>query len=106
MKTAIRVSAVALVVVMLAMVLASCGGLSGTYKSEEVFGAYTTYEFTGNNVKVTVHAGILGSESEEGTYKIDGDIITFTFDDESKDFSFEKTEDGIKIAGVEYKKQK
>ena len=81
MKTKI-LSLVLLTTLVLTM-LASCGAkLSGTYKSTEVFGSYTAYEFSGSKVTVKVFvAGELAAEVE-GKYKISGDEITFEFEDE------------------------
>ncbi len=110
MKKSVKIIALALVAVMLCMALVSCGKkLSGTY-SAEFAGTGVTYEFKGSKVTVSVKA--LGAEvtDVEGKYSIDGDKITFEFDDEKGDvesgtFDFEKTEDGIKIGLVEYKKK-
>ncbi len=120
MKKTVRIVAVVMAVLMVTLVLASCGAtLSGTY-SAEVFGTGKTFEFKGN--KVTVTYKVVGFESDpiEGTYKIEDNKITFDFVDESdvenkdlKDFlgelkgsqSFEKGDDYIKIGGVKYEKK-
>lgn len=111
MKKSIRVLALVMALTMVLFVFASCGKkLSGKY-SAEVLGTGATYEFKGSKVTITVKA--LGSSvlEVEGTYKIDDDKITFTFesDDEDADkyngtFDFEEKEDSIKIGLVEYKK--
>ena len=93
----------------LVFVLVSCGTkLSGTYVNEGLLGD-TTYEFKGNKVTITIGT-VLGDVTYSGKYKIAKDKITFTFEDEkaadySKSHSFEKTEDGIKISGLSYKKK-
>ena len=101
------------------MTLASCGKmLSGTYSAKtELFGqsVETSYTFKGNKVIAEVKATVLGNvetESKEGKYSIDGDEITFTFEEDGEEktetYTFEKGEDGdtkfIKIAGVQYNK--
>jgi len=110
MKKLTKVLALAIVVAMACLALASCGGLSGKYKLDALVGG-ATYEFKGN--KVTITAEVLGFEkSFEGKYKLvkDGDAqkIEFTFENsDAKEyactFSFEKGEDYIKIGGVRYK---
>ena len=120
MKTTLRITAVALVVLMLAMALASCGNtLSGTYANkEELFGVETgTYlDFRGNKVVMTAIVAGQKMVELEGTYKIDGDKIFFEFDagdskyaeyfdDLSGEARFEKGDDYIKIDGIKYEKQ-
>lgn len=113
MKKLTKVLALAIVVAMACLALASCGGLSGKYKADALGLAGATYEFKGNKVTITVEAigGILET-SFEGKYKLvkDGDAqkIEFTFEDSeaekySGSFSFEKGEDFIKIGGIKYK---
>ena len=53
MKNVIRVTAVALVIVMLAATLASCGGLSGTYETG-LLGQTVAYEFKGSKVTIKI----------------------------------------------------
>ena len=116
MKNIVRIAAVALVIVMLAATLASCGGLSGTYETG-LLGQTVAYEFKGSKVTITVKAlGTVVAEVE-GKYSIDDDKITFEFESEdSKEsdkvktyngtFDFEETDDGdIKIGIITYKKQ-
>ena len=110
MKKLTKVIALAVVVAMACLALASCGGLSGKYELDALVGS-KTYEFKGN--KVTITAEVVGFEKTfEGKYKIvkDGDEqkIEFTFEDKDAEeykgsFSFEKGEDYIKIGGVTYK---
>lgn len=108
-KNIIRISALALVIVMLTAVLASCGGPSGTYEAS-VLGQSLSYTFKGG--KVTIKVTVLGQVvSFEGKYKISGDEITFTFeDDDAEQYSgtqtFEQGDDYVKIAGVKYSKKK
>lgn len=106
-KNIIRVSALALVIIMLTAVLASCGGPSGTYEAE-VLGQKLSYTFKGS--KVTIKLTLLGTvTSFEGKYKVDGDEITFTFeDDDAEEYSgtktFEQGDDYIKIGTFKYTK--
>ncbi len=97
--------------------LASCSKrLSGTYKSNEIAGSYTSFEFEGNKVYLKVVVlGMTSDEAIEGTYSIDGDKITFDFGDneDAEDYSdamdFVEGEEGdkkyIKIGGIAYYKQ-
>ncbi len=111
MKKSIRVLALVMALTMVLFVFASCGKkLSGKY-SAEVLGSGATYEFKGS--KVTITAKLLGSAifEAEGTYKIEDDKITFTFESDDEDasdyngtFDFEEKENSIKIGIVEYKK--
>ena len=111
-KTTVRIFAAVMAILLVTLTLAACGTtLSGTY-SAEVAGTGKTYAFKDN--KVTVSYKFLGTEvySYDGTYKIEDDKITITIDSEDKDakdlkgtFDFEKTDDGIKIGVIEYKKQ-
>lgn len=101
---------VLIVVMMLSLV--ACGSkLSGTYKTDSLAGSYVSYTFSGSKVTFTTY--VLGTKAIEttGTYKIDGNEITFTWDngEESKDAlsgtqTYEKTEDGIKIGILSLKK--
>ncbi len=103
MKTAIKLIALSLVLVMSVMMFASCGAISGTYENE-ILGTKTTYEFSGNKVKTTVTiAGI--STTKEGTYEIKDDKITFTYEGTSASVPFEKGDDYIEIGGVKYEKK-
>ena len=108
MKNIVRIAAVALVIVMLAATLASCGGLSGTYETG-LLGQTVAYEFKGS--KVTIEVTVLGKvETFEGKYSIKDDKITFTFEDaDAEEYSgtetFEELDNGnVKIGGLEYKK--
>lgn len=116
MKKITKVLALVLALSMLCIVFASCGTtLSGTYTKDGLL-ADTTYKFSGDKVTLSV-----GSVSLNGTYEItkndDGNqVITFEFEDSDllstivsfgngAEVPFEKTDDGIKIGGIEYKKQ-
>ena len=114
MKKSIRFIAVAMVVLMLCLSLASCGGktLSGEYEMGGV-----TYKFNSDKtVKISYTTFLSGQiYSIEGEYKIDDDEITFTFEDveeNQKDdakkydgtFTFEEGEDYIKIGNFQYEK--
>ncbi len=112
MKKSVRIIAVAMALLMVALVFTACGKtLSGDY-SAEIAGTGATYSFKGS--KVTITYKLLGSEvyTLEGTYKIKDDKITITIDSddkEAKDYSgthdFAETDDGIKIGIIEYKKK-
>ena len=120
MKNTIRIMAVVMALLMVAVVLVACGKtLSGTY-SAEILGTGKTFEFSGNKVSVTYKVIGFTSDPIEGTYKIEDDKITFDFVDESKaenqglkDFlaglessqSFEEGDGYIKIGGVKYEKK-
>ena len=110
-KTFVKVIAMALALVTLTCLLASCGTkLSGKY-SLEGFGTGVVYEFKGSKVFITLKIAGFSGEAVEGKYKIDDNKITFTFETDDEDvkkydgtFDFEKGEDYIKIAGVKYTK--
>ncbi len=112
MKKSIRIVAIAMALLMVAFVFASCGKtLSGSY-SAEIAGTGATYTFKGS--KVTITYKVLGTEaaSFEGTYKIKDDKITITLDSDDKDaekysgtHDFAETENGIKIGIIEYTKK-
>lgn len=116
MKKSIRIIAVALIAFMLCGVLASCGKtLKGEYVNEST---NTTFEFSGKTVKVTAPKNLLSGFTgtkivAEGTYKIDGNTITFEFVDDDGEkledfrfngsFDFEEKENGdIIIGNIEY----
>ncbi len=111
-KTLIRAIALMLIAVTMVCCLASCGGIkSGKYYNGSMdIKTYTQYEFKGN--KYTFSSYVAGEKLDsvtvEGTYKIDGEEIIFTWEndegDKEKDTkSFEKTENGVKIGKIEYK---
>ena len=122
-KTIIKIVALSLVAIMMCVALASCGKtISGTYAGKAdafgLVGASITYKFSGKKVAITATANVFGFEKtveSDGTYEItekdDGSLaITFTFEDKdaksySGTVSYEKTDDGIKLGGIEYKKQ-
>ena len=123
-KNIVRIIAVALVVCMLSVMLASCGTvLSGTYSGEASFfglvGGTATYSFSGKKVTLTVTTEVLGfsktSDPIEGEYLIaekeDGTkTITFSFGEEDGDkyngtFAFAKGDDFIEISGVKFYKK-
>lgn len=101
---------VLIVVMMLSLV--ACGTkLSGTYETDGILGSYVSYKFSGGKLTVTTY--VLGNvvATVEGTYKIDGDQITITYNTDNDDNegisgtqSFEKTDDGIKIGVLTLKK--
>lgn len=124
-KKITRVIALALVMAMACLALASCAKtLSGTYSSEGDFlglaGAKTSYTFSGSKVTITVTTSnfITGSDTDEyqGTYEIteatDGTLsIVFDIEDSkvySGTFSFAEDKDAgtIKINGITFTKAK
>lgn len=123
MKKSVRILAVVMAVLMVTLVLASCGKtISGTYSAEVdvVVLKYTaTYEFSGKNVTVTKVVNPLIGDAKtttiEGTYEIvendDGSMdITLSFETEdehitSGTFDFEEGDDYIKIGIIKYTKK-
>ncbi|MBQ7011358.1 MAG: hypothetical protein IJN63_06595 [Clostridia bacterium] len=109
---ATRIIAAALVLAMAICVLCACGNnLSGTYKTAELFGSYTSVSFSGS--KLTISTFVAGNQvsSAKGTYEIKDGSITITLNEgESSDLSgtlsFAKNEDGtIKIGLLTFTKQ-
>ena len=106
-----RIIALALVLCLTLCFFASCGStLSGTYKTAEVFGSYTSLKFSGS--KVTIKAYVAGAEvtSAEADYAIKDGTITVTVTNGesaiSGDLAFEKNDDGsIKIGLLTFTKQ-
>ena len=102
--------------------LASCGNKpSGKYQSKlEILGqsTTTTYDFKMNKVIVTVETEVLGNintETSEYKYKVNKkDDGTLTIDltgevdgeDKTNTYTYEKGDDYIKIAGIQYNKVK
>lgn len=110
MKRTIKLIALALVAVTALVLLASCGTkLSGTYKCDDTSILNITLTFDGDKVVAKGSLGILNTEVE-GTYEIDGDKITLTFENDAFKIGgekpFEKDGDTIKINGVSYTKTK
>ena len=116
-KSIIKVMALTLLAALLCVALVACGKtLSGAYEAEVNLGVAKmnlTYEFKGSKVTATVKTtNILGqveTVSVEGTYEIEDDQITFTWDKETEGveggtFTFEETDNGIKIGVMELKK--
>lgn len=108
-----RIIAVALVVALVCLTLASCG-LSGTYKNNGAWGlGATELEFKGSKVTIT-----MGDVEATGKYEINDDKITITLDNADDDnlswsdvlngfngtHSFEKGDDYIKIGSTKYTK--
>ena len=97
-----RALALLLIASTLIVILASCGGgLSGTYVYKEGDIELAAFKFDGD--KVTAYA--LGIEMGKGTYKIDGDKIKMTIEDEEESFSYKKDGNKITIDGIEYTKK-
>ena len=120
-KSIIKVFALALVAIIVCLAFASCAKtISGKYRAEVNVGIakYTvTYEFKGKNVeavrKATTIVGTSDTVTVKGTYEIndEGNEITFTWESEDDvvkggTYTFEETENGIKIGLAEYKKVK
>ena len=111
-NTFVKAIAIALALVTVACVFASCGKtLKGTYEAD-AFGTGTSLTFKGS--KVTVQFKLFGSYGDpiEGKYEIKDNKITITFADEDADdaknfdgtFDFEEGEDYIKIGAIKYRK--
>ena len=116
-KSVIKIIAFTLLAVALCVALVSCGKtLSGEYGAEMNLGIgkiEVVYNFKGSKVEATVKTtsllGQVETKTVEGKYEINEDEITFTWEDETEGvdggtFTFEETENGIKIGLVEYKK--
>ena len=120
MKKAIRIISIALVIIIVGAMLASCSKmLSGTYTATGdllVVGTKTSLTFSGNKVTVTsTVTSIIGStepKDYKGTYEIktgtDGtQTITFTFDEDNDNIMSgthtfeEKTVDGQRIIVID-----
>ena len=104
MKKSIRILAVVMALLMVTLVFASCGKtLKGTY-SAEFLGTGVEMTFEGKNVTIALKVAGIEVGSSTGTYKIDDDKITLTFDSDNDKveaydgtFDFEEGEDYIKI---------
>lgn len=110
MKKAVRLIALALVAVTALVLLSSCATkLSGTYQCDDTKILDVSLTFDGDKVTAKGKLGIIATEVE-GTYKIEGDKITITFENDAfkigGEKSFEKDGDTVKIGGVSYTKVK
>ena len=108
-KNILRVTALAVLLVMAVAVLASCGSkLSGTYKCDDTSVLDVTLTFDGDKVTAKGKVSLLSAEVT-GTYKIEKDKITMTFGDDKFKLGGEKSfaKDGktITIDGVKDTKQ-
>ena len=120
MKRSIRIFALAMAILMLAMTFAGCGKkLSGKY-SADVLGTGTTMTFDGSDVKIGITVTLLGEvASLDATYKIKDDKISFDIANEEEitndlakkvirsleePVDFLEGEDYININGVKYEK--
>lgn len=114
-KSVIKVVALLTLAVIVCMAMASCGKtLSGKYEADALI-AKVELEFKGSKVILT--PSVLGASTDgfEGTYKIDDDKITITFEGDAKEeadkydlsgtFDFEEGDDYIKIGLVKYEKK-
>ena len=107
-----RILAAALAIALTLCLLCACGNtLSGTYKTAELFGSYTSVTFSGS--KLTISTFLAGNQvsTAKGTYKIEDGSITITLSEgESSELngtlSFAKNDDGtIKIGLLTFTKQ-
>ena len=124
MKKTVRLLSVLLIVSMLAISLASCTTLTGTYSATldlAIYETTTTYEFGlfGKVTRTVVEKAVVGDPTTvvtEGKYEIAEDpenaeelVITLTFGDESTTSSFVQGEENgvkyIKIGGIQYNKE-
>ena len=119
MKKTVKLLAVVMSALMLLLCLASCGNtLSGKYEGK-MNGTGVTFDFKGSKVEIVFSVVGLNADPIEASYEIKDDKIAFDFADEDEidnyvvkllvegmetPMDFEKTDDGIKIGVVEYKK--
>ena len=121
MKKTLRILALALALVTVLAVFASCGKkLSGTY-SADFLGTGTQMTFDGENVKIAITVTFIGEvASIDATYTIKGDKISFDFVNEDEitndsakkviaaleaPATFEEGDDYIKIGETKYTKK-
>lgn len=112
-KTFVKVISLALALVTLTCLFASCGTkLSGKYEAS-VSGTGTVLEFKGSKVEISIKVGGKYSDPIKGEYKIEDDKITLEFEDKNLvtaiiggTSDFEKTDDGIKIGIFTFTKVK
>ena len=106
-KTALRMLALCLAVVVMACALVSCGKLAGVYENN-TFGLVTTYTFSGNKYTRTM-SGISEYDSgitASGTYSIsDGKIHLSPENGHDEILSFSKSGKTIYIADMEFEKK-
>lgn len=111
MKKSVRMMAVAMALLMVALVLASCGEvkLSGTYKCDDTKVSDVTLTFDKDGNVTAKGTLLLISVEVTGTYSIKDDKITMTFGEDKFSLggeqTFEKDGNTIKIGGVSYTKQ-
>ncbi len=116
MKNMIRITALIVALLMFAPTLVSCGAkLSGTYVFTEevlIFTDGKCLTFMGDKVFVSKKIANQMIGPREGTYQIKGDKIIISvergdeiFPELNGEHDFEKTDNGIKIDGVEYTKK-
>ena len=117
MTKTVRILALVMALVTVACLFVSCGPISGTYAAED-----EELKFMGKNVTYTMKLSEDSTVVLKGTYEINDDKITFTFDadksegdgiDEvvswmnaiAKDIDFEKGDGYIKIGETKYEKK-
>ncbi|MCL1806692.1 MAG: hypothetical protein FWG31_03215 [Oscillospiraceae bacterium] len=83
-------------ILILALLVACGGGLSGTYVGSEG----EEYTFKGDKVTMSY-----GGVSIEGTYKIDGDTIEMTIMGETESTTYKKDGKTIEIGGETFTKK-
>ncbi len=119
MKKTVRIFAVVMVVIMLGLTLASCGGaLSGKYTAD-YFGTGIAMTFSGSDVTIAITVAGAEVAAVDAGYSVDNNMISFDFgDEEAVDNALAKTflatlespvpfveGDGyITIAGIKYAK--
>lgn len=116
MKNVMKVITLSLALVLLVSTLAACGGVSGTYKNENL---KTTYEFSTFGSDVTITSTVLGKTvTTEATYELNDDKNEITITEIDADGNegdpytmyFEKGDGYIKLGlseklAVKYTKQ-
>lgn len=115
MKHAVKLVALALVLVMAVSILASCGGPSGTYEAL-VANSGARLTFKGNDVKVAILAVGIEVATADLEYEIEDGKISFIIPEGANvtneaikalvgtPVDYEEVDGGIKIAGVTYTK--
>ena len=108
MKKALKITALCLVLVMLAATLVSCGGPSGKYSRKDTVAGKEVesyYEFDGDKVSFSVD----GVEVTDATYEISDGKIKLTYKigplSYTPEYDFELDGKTLTINGFEYVKE-
>ena len=108
MKKALKITALCLVLIMLAATLASCGGPSGKYSRKDTVAGIEVesyYEFDGDKVSFSV----AGVEVSDATYEISDGKIKFSYKigpiSYNPEYDYELSGKTLKINKIEYVKE-